>query len=250
MANCGVAIFSTNLSGLTTEVTFFPETGGTVNLGPQVFPFSYVADYYYGTYSCYVPTYAYTYTIVVAGPTPTPTATPTETPTNTPTNTGTPTQTPTETSTSTPTPTNTETPTQTPTPTKLRFGFAVFPGASFEEACSQINIPTTIYGDTSVYDENLRFFNNQLGPVTTDMSGFYFYEGIVTELDADGYVGVYGICGSPTPTPTLTPTNTPSQTPTSTITPSPTQSPEVLIQAILISENEYLSVGDNQYLQY
>lgn len=95
MADCGVLISSVSLSGLTTEVTFFPETGGTINLGTQVFPFSYVADYFYGTYNCYVPTYAYSYTVVVPLPTPTPT----------------------ETSTPTVTPTNTETPTETPTPT-------------------------------------------------------------------------------------------------------------------------------------
>ena len=59
MADCGVLISSVSLSGLTTEVTFFPETGGTINLGTQVFPFGYVTDYFYGTYNCYVPTYAY-----------------------------------------------------------------------------------------------------------------------------------------------------------------------------------------------
>jgi hypothetical protein len=140
MADCGVLISSVSLSGLTTEVTFFPQTGGTaVNLGNQIFPFSYVADYYYGTYNCYVPTYAYTYIVVVPAPTPTPTptntSTPTITPTNThtvtvtPTNTATPTNTPSETPTQTPTntstntqtptntPTNTETPTSTPTQT-------------------------------------------------------------------------------------------------------------------------------------
>jgi hypothetical protein len=95
MADCGVYISSVNLSGLTTEVTFFPQTGGTaVDLGNQVFPFSYVADYYYGTYNCYVPTYAYSYTIVVPAPTPTPTVTSTSTPTVTPTPTSTPTSTP------------------------------------------------------------------------------------------------------------------------------------------------------------
>ena len=85
MADCGVYISSVNLSGLTTEVTFFPETGGPINLGNQVFPFTYISDYFYGTYNCYVPTYAYSYTVVVPGITPTPTATPTETPTVTPT---------------------------------------------------------------------------------------------------------------------------------------------------------------------
>jgi hypothetical protein len=104
MADCGVYISSVSLSGLTTEVTFFPQTGGTaVDLGNQIFPFSYVADYYYGTYNCYVPTYAYSYTIVVPAPTPTPTPTETSTPTVTPTNTETPTTTPTNTPTITPT---------------------------------------------------------------------------------------------------------------------------------------------------
>jgi hypothetical protein len=281
MADCGVSIFSVSLSGLTTEVTFLPQTGGTVDLGEQVFPFSYVADYFYGTYNCYVPTYAYTYTVVVPAPsptpsptttptqtptltntetptptptntatptntpsetptqtptnTPTPTTTNTETPTNTPTNTETstntptptntetPTNTPSETSTSTPTPTNTETPTQTPTPTHNRFGFAVYTGSSFEEACSQINIPTTIYGDNSQFDENLFFYNNFIGPVTIDMTGFYNYEQIVTELDSDGLVIINLLCPSPTPTPTETPTNTTTPTETATLTPTPTE---------------------------
>ncbi len=120
MADCGVSISSVSLSGLTTEVTFLPQTGGTaVDLGNQIFPFSYVADYYYGTYNCYVPLYAYTYIISILGPTPTPTQTPTNTPTNTstPTNTPTNTATVTPTNTVTPTPTNTASVTSTPTNT-------------------------------------------------------------------------------------------------------------------------------------
>ena len=88
----GVRILSNNLSGLTTNVTYYPLTGGTISLGEKVFPFEYIADYYYGTYSCYVPTYDYTYTISVLEPTPT--ITPTNTPTPTPTITVTPTPTP------------------------------------------------------------------------------------------------------------------------------------------------------------
>lgn len=107
----GIRILSNNLSGLTTNVTFLPFSGGSVNIGVQVFPFDYISEYVYGTYNCYVPIYNYTYSLVVPLPTPTPTTTPTNT--QTPTNTETPTQTPTQ----TPTPTNTETPTQTPTPT-------------------------------------------------------------------------------------------------------------------------------------
>ena len=81
----GVRILSDNLSGQTTNVTYFPDTGGTIDLGTQVFPFNNISSYYYGTYNCYVPTYDYTYSLDILGPTPTPTNT--ETPTPTPTET-------------------------------------------------------------------------------------------------------------------------------------------------------------------
>ena len=129
MSYCGVSIFSDNLSGQTANVTFFPCTGGTISLGDQVFPFTYVTDYWYGTYDCYVSTYAYTYVVEVpcpsSTPTPTPTVTPTPTitasptiglPTSTPTSSETPTPTPSITSSQTPTPSVTETQTSTPTP--------------------------------------------------------------------------------------------------------------------------------------
>jgi hypothetical protein len=143
--------------------------------------------------------------------TPTPTVTPSSTPTNTPTPTN--------------TETPTETPTQTPTPTHNRFGFAVFTGSSFEEACSQINIPTTIYGDSNIFTENSQFYNDFIGPVTIDMSGIYNYEQTVVQLSSTGNAGVFGICSSPTPTNTETPTQTPTQTPTNTETSTPTVTP-------------------------
>jgi len=123
----GIRILSNNLSGLTTNVTFAPQSGGTIiSLGTQVFPFNYISEYVYGTYNCYVPTYGYTYSLDVLGPTPTPTPTNTTTPTNTstqtPTNTSTPTNTPTQTQTSTPTQTNTPTQTTTPTQTPTNTG--------------------------------------------------------------------------------------------------------------------------------
>jgi hypothetical protein len=126
MSDCGISIFSNNLSGLTANVTFYPCSGGTINLGQQTFPFSYETDYWYGTYDCYVPTYAFNYVLDVPCPTPTPTQTSTQTSTPTPTLTPTVTQTSTTTVTPTPsvtatqTPTNTQTPTVTPsvTPTK------------------------------------------------------------------------------------------------------------------------------------
>jgi len=110
----GIRILSNNLSGQTTNVTYFPDTGGTIDLGVQVFPFNYISSYYYGNYDCYVPTYGYLYTLNV----PRPTTTPTPTITPTPTNTLTPSITPTLTPTKTVTPTNTVTPTKTPTQTR------------------------------------------------------------------------------------------------------------------------------------
>ena len=139
-------------------------------------------------------------------PTPTPTPTNTTTPTNTPTNTSTNTNTP------------TETPTRTPTPTNNRFGFALYTGLTSDDACSQVNIPTTIYGDESLFDENTQFYNESFGPVTIDMTGFYNYDQVVVELFADGAInGSFSLCVTPTPTntetPTLTPTNTQTPTP-------------------------------------
>jgi len=124
MSYCGVSIFSDNLSGQTANVTFYPCTGGTISLGTQTFPFTYLTDYWYGTYDCYVSTYAYTYTIDVPCPSPTPTPTQTLTPTNT--NTPTPTSTPTITPSVSPTTTMTPTPTRTsstptPTPTTIPY---------------------------------------------------------------------------------------------------------------------------------
>ena len=107
MSFCGASISSENLSGVTTEVTFLPCSGGTISLGTQVFPFNYVNEYYFGTYNCYVPLYDYVYTVEVPCPSSTPTPTPTVTPTPTETTTLTPTTTETPTSTPTITPTST-----------------------------------------------------------------------------------------------------------------------------------------------
>jgi len=72
------------------------------------------------------------------------------------------------------------------------------------------------------------------------MTGYYNFEQVVAVLDSTGDAGVFGICGSPTPTPTITPT----------ITPSPTPTGEVIINALLIGSDEYLSVGTDEYLQF
>ena len=180
--------------------------------------------------------------------TPTNTPTPSVTPTNTPTNTVTPTATPTNTETPTTTPTNTETPTTTPTntatpsdtptetptntptmtntPTKLRFEFVITSGSTSNEACDN-GLVGSIYGDQELFDDNTQFFNEMVGPVSVDMSGFYSIGGVVVELLSDGtQTGAFESCLIVvTPTPTETPTNTPSETPTNTPTVTPTITP-------------------------
>jgi hypothetical protein len=212
MADCGVLISSVNLSGLTTEVTFFPETGGTVNLGNQVIPFTYYSSYYYGTYSCYVPTYNHTYDLVILGPTPTINVTPTVTPTIT----STPTITPTKTS----TPTLTPTKTLTPTPTETRN----FVGCEYYRLINSSDRGNVIY--SYVNCDGYPITGNVLLPNTSLLlctkKNTIVRTGGVNSLT----VVDLGLC-PPTPTPTSTPTTTPTLTPTSTPTQTPTVTPTI-----------------------
>lgn len=203
----GVRILSNNLSGLTTNVTYLPESGGTIDLGTQVFPFEYLSDYYWGTYNCYVPTYATMYPVVVPGPTPTPTPTNTTTPTQTPTTTQTPTNTQTPTYTPTTTPTNTPSNTATPSTTA---SVGQTPTATETQTATPTETPTQTPTNT---------------PTNTESP-------------------------TPTSTETPTPTNTETQTPTPTVTPTVTPSEGILVNPIIITTDEYISVGDNQYLMF
>ena len=231
MADCGVLISSVNLSGLTTEVTFFPETGGTVNLGNQVIPFTYYSSYYYGTYSCYVPTYNHTYDLVILGPTPTINVTPTVTPTIT----STPTIAPTPTVTKTQTPTNSNTPSVTPTKN--------YQGCQYYKLINESTLGDVIYSYVDCSG------NLHLGNVLPPNPDVYLCAKKNTILRTGGVNSLVimdlGLCSSPTvsptttatqtKTPTVTPTNTvtrtatptipPTPTPTSTIPPTPTPTP-------------------------
>jgi hypothetical protein len=64
----GIRITSTNLSGLTANVTFYPTTGGSENLGSEVIPFNNISVYPYGTYELDVPLYDRIYEIIVPAP--------------------------------------------------------------------------------------------------------------------------------------------------------------------------------------
>jgi hypothetical protein len=201
----GVRILSDNLSGLTTNVTYLPISGGTIDLGVQTFPFNYISDYYFGTYNCYVPTYATMYSVVVPGPTPTPTLTNTPTNTQTPTNTSTTTQTPTPTPsiTSSPTetpintPTNTQTPTNTPTPTQTigYYQYTLGTGLTENDACVDFSgAPNTIYGTVAGgIGPNVGEFLYYNSGLSTPVINGYYSNGTAVYLVTGGSGEITGV---------------------------------------------------------
>ena len=136
-----IILTTTNYSGQIADITFYPDTGGTISLGSVVLPYYYVTNYFYGVYVFYFASFNKTCELAIEDPsfsllqenfdpilqenyykilledTSGPTATPSVTPTVTPTRTITPTLTPTVTPTVTPTITPTITPTASITPT-------------------------------------------------------------------------------------------------------------------------------------
>ncbi len=189
----GVRILSDDLSGQTANVTYLPDTGGTIDLGSQIFPFNYISDYYYGTYNCYVPLYGYTYSLSVPGPTPSPTPTMTPTPTNTPG------LSPSPTSTETPTPTTTETPTITPTNTSTP-------------------TPSVTIGLTPTATAS----NTPTPSVTPSITPTNTVTPSISPSQTETPTVTPSVTSTPSVTPsvTTTSTTTPTVTPTQTITPS------------------------------
>jgi hypothetical protein len=61
-----IQITTDNYDGQTAIITFTPDNGGpVVNLGSQVLPYDYNAEYVYGTYSLYFPEFDTTCTLVI-----------------------------------------------------------------------------------------------------------------------------------------------------------------------------------------
>ena len=123
--------------------------------------------------------------------------------------------TPTNTPTNTPTPTVTPTSTVTPTPT-----------------LTPTNTPTTTPTPTVTQTET-----PTLTPTNTQT---------VTPTNTPTFTPTL----TPTLTPTFTPTSSTTQTPTPTPTLTPTPPPEVLINPIITQNDEYISVGENEYLMF
>jgi len=177
-------------------------------------------------------------------PTPTPTQTVTPTPSITQTVTLTPSITQTETPTITVTPTQTETPTNTVTPSITQ-----------TETPTSTPTPSKVYYYYFLLDCDLT--NNKIGrSETPGLSGVYLVDinkcysiagidyGPVYDCDLDSSTIVTdcldSVCLNPTPSPT----------PTNTVTPTPTQSVIILVDPIITDNDEYISVGQDEYLKY
>ena len=66
-----IQITTDNYDGQTAVITFTPDNGGSVvNLGSQVLPYDYNAEYVYGTYSLYFPEFDTTCTLVIENESP------------------------------------------------------------------------------------------------------------------------------------------------------------------------------------
>jgi hypothetical protein len=186
----GIIISSTNYSGQTGDITFYPSTGGTLNLGLQTLPYTYSSDYPYGTYDVYFSSYGNTCSISYLLPSPTPTETPTNTPT--PTDTPTPTETPTETPTSTPTNTPTltitptETPTNTPTPTSTPQPVT---GYGFNLVALPYNFPTS--GNSIMNNSVVSSGSTDANLLDTAGRGFYFNSIDITGTDRTSYFSAF-----------------------------------------------------------
>jgi hypothetical protein len=73
-------ITTDNYDGQLADITFYPCSGGTINIGEVTLPYNYLSGYYYGTYNIYFPDFDKTCTLEVPCLTPTPTPTNVELP--------------------------------------------------------------------------------------------------------------------------------------------------------------------------
>jgi hypothetical protein len=221
----GVRILSDNLSGKTTNVTFEPVTGGTFNLGTKTVPFNNIDSYPYGIYNLYFAEYDYTYSLLVPDP----------------------------------------------TPLELVLDVEYFPGSIIAIYTLISNLPVS--GPVTAYVENiLEVFTGSPINITTGVTisygnisgqtivtvdgsydnttGVYLFGPLILSGAPSGSTGeIFVINPKPTPTPTPTPTETPTPTPTPTETPTPTPE-ETLVDPIITDQDNYISVGENFYLQY
>jgi hypothetical protein len=175
--NNTLTIISSNYSGITGTLTFYPATGGTINIGNVILPYDYSTLYYYGTFSITYASVSKTCQLVIPAPNVTPTSTPTVTPTSTPT--------------------------VTPTKCCSKFTLSSNPG----NLLGTTFLVTLCDGTT----QNITVPTNTSQDVNC-ASGVVLLSGLGSTTRYPGCV-----CTFPTPTPTQTKTPTKTKTPTPTI---------------------------------
>ena len=65
-------ITTTNYNGQSADITFYPCSGGSIDIRNVRLPYNYESEYYFGTYRIYIFKYNETCTLVVPCPPPTP----------------------------------------------------------------------------------------------------------------------------------------------------------------------------------
>jgi len=174
-------ITTSNYNGQLANITFFPCSGGSINIGQVTLPYYYDNDYYYGVFQIYIPKYDITCDIVIPCPTPT-----------------------------------TPTPTPTPTPTKKITNLAY----NVVSCCSRISgviiLPSTFtIGTTILTTGKLCMTITGFAPKGSIPS--FTWNGVSYNEGCEECLRSYPCSVTPTPTPTVTKTSTP----TPTLTPTP-----------------------------
>jgi len=208
-----VKIGSNNYSGQTADITFFPESGGTLNLGIQFIPYNYTTDYFYGIYNLYFVDFDYTCIFTISSSDPIPSYT-------------------------------------NPTPGPKTYGFFgklqqdpellptdVLNQTEYSGLTTNIKLEEyfggSFIGDISAF----RFYSEPLN-ASQIKHNYKLLKNKYTLLDPDCpncIIPTPTQTPSNTPTPTVTPTNTvtpsitPSETPTNTPTPTVTATPTLFI---------------------
>ena len=171
-------IKSDNFNGKSVNITFTPDTGGTININNVVIPYDYSTDYPYGSYSIEVIGEGITCPLEITSPV---VATPTPTPTTT----------------ATPTPTLTPTPTPTPSPFVAVVSIAPTGSTQYEEVIltgsTNISSPTYIWSLTGFTDTSGNTISSYTGNPLTE--GYFTLTGSSNVL-----LSVSGVEGSGTST--------------------------------------------------
>ncbi len=66
--NFSIVISSTNYNGQVANITFYPVTGGSINIGTHTIPYTYITDFYYGEYNIHFSNYNKTCKFIIEEP--------------------------------------------------------------------------------------------------------------------------------------------------------------------------------------